>query len=458
MANVSKSAVRGKVSVIPTVRFEEQSLTSFAGLVVFQQLFAKLGLKQRLWRCFRHLAANTAYGPHVIMLLLVVHLLLGYRELRDSRYYRDDEMVKRLLGLKRLPEVATMSRALARADERAVDNVRAEARELVLGRLGVLQLARVTADFDGSVLSTGRRAEGTAVGFNKHKKGQRSYYPLFCTVAQTGQVLDVHHRPGNVHDSNGARAFIGQCLSALGNAVASARLETRMDSAFFSEEIIEALDAQGMEFTASVPFERFTALKAMIESRRRWRTIDERLSYFECNWKPKSWDARFRFVFIRKRVHRQYKGPLQLDLFVPREEGYEFKVIVTNKRLSARKLAAFHEGRGSQEGIFAELKTHCQMGHVPVTTRVGNQLYMYSAILAHNLTRELQMLSSAPERATTAKRAAMWAFQQLDTLRRNIIQRAGRLVRPNGNLVLSMNANPAVEEEMLHYLDTLQST
>ena len=56
------------------------------------------------------------------------------------------------------------------------------------------------------------RAEGTAVGFNKKKKGARSYYPLFCTVAQTGQVLDLLHRPGNVHDSNGAEAFILQCV------------------------------------------------------------------------------------------------------------------------------------------------------------------------------------------------------------------------------------------------------
>ena len=75
-------------------------------------------------------------------------------------------------------------------------------------RLVAERFASVTLDFDGSVLSTGRHAEGTAVGFNKKKKGARSYYPLFCTVAQTDQVLDVHHRPGNVHDSNGADTFI----------------------------------------------------------------------------------------------------------------------------------------------------------------------------------------------------------------------------------------------------------
>lgn len=195
MAEVSKTEVRGKASAVPTVRFEAQSLTSFAELVVFQQLFARVGLKQPLWGCFRHPAARSVYGHHVVMLVLVVHLLLGYRELRDIGYYCDDEMVKRVLGLKRLPQVSTLSRTLAGADVRSVEAVRRVSRALVLERLEALGLARVTADFDGTVQSTGRYAKGTAVGFNKQKRGPRSYYPVLCTLAQTSQLLDVHHRP-----------------------------------------------------------------------------------------------------------------------------------------------------------------------------------------------------------------------------------------------------------------------
>ncbi|MCP4389739.1 MAG: IS1380 family transposase, partial [Gammaproteobacteria bacterium] len=145
-------------------------------------------------------------------MLLIVHLLLGYRQLQDMRYYRDDPVVRRLLGVKRLPDVATISRSLAGMDTRSVEKLRRLNRRQVLQRIEDLGLTRVTLDFDGSVLSTSRFAEGTAVGFNRRKKGQRSYYPLFCTVAQTGQALDVWHRPGNVHDSNGAEAFILACI------------------------------------------------------------------------------------------------------------------------------------------------------------------------------------------------------------------------------------------------------
>ncbi len=130
---------------------------------------------------------------------------------------------------------------------------------------------------------------------------------------------------------------------------------------------------------------------------------------------------------------------------MPHEEAHDFKIIVTNKRMRAKRVVTFHQGRGSQEGSFAELKSHCQMDYVPVTTRVCTPIYLLSAMLLHNLTRELQMLAHPPQRGTTVKRTALWVFEKLQTMRRNLIQRAGRLLRPGGKLVLSMNDNAAVE-------------
>lgn len=315
-------------------------------------------------------------------------------------------------------------------------------------------MPRTTVDFDDWVQGTGRHAEGTAVGFNKEKKGRRSYYPLFATIAQTGQVLDVYHRPGNVHDSNVASAFIGQCLEAIRAVRTTAQLEARMHSAFFGDTVVETLAREKVQFTVSVPFERFPVFKDIIEQRRRWRRLDDEQSYFETSWKPKCWTKRYRFVFIRKRVRRQHKALLQLDLFTPREEGYDFKVIFTNKRVGARHVIAFHEGHGAQEGIFAELKFRCHLDYIPVTTLAGNQAYLLAGLLTHNLSRELelQMTTYLPQRGTMAKRTPLWAFQKLGTLQRKLIEHAGRLLRLAGNPVLSMNANETVEQELLHYL------
>jgi len=452
-----RSQVRRQVHAVPQLKFERQTLTSFAGLVLFQQLFALLNLTPRLRACFRHLAVGKVFGPATIFLQLVLHLLLGFRELRDSGAYRDDPLVKRLLGLERLPDVATLSRMLRNADPKCVQNLRRLLRDLVFQRLAALGLTRLTLDFDGSVQSTRRHAEGTAVGFNKKRKGARSYYPLFCTVAQTGQVLDLLHRSGNVHDSNGAQAFILACIQAVRKALPGVVLEVRMDSAFFSDAIVSTLDAAGIEFTLSVPFERFVELKGIIEQRRRWRPVSDDVSYFQADWKPKAWDRRFRFLFVRTLALRQHKEPIQLDLFTPHQTGFEFKVIVTNKPLGARHVVAFHEGRGSQEGVFGELKSHCQMGYVPCRRRVANQLYLLAGLLAHNLARELQMMTTPPARRTTPGRAALWTFQKLDTLRNTLLHRAGRLTRPQGVLTLTLNANAWLRDHLRGLLHTLQA-
>ncbi len=452
-----RSDVRRQAHALPVLKFENHALTSFAGLVLFQQLFAALMLKKRLRGCLRHMAGSRAFAPATIFLQLIVHLVLGFRELREARAYRDDPMVQRLLGLERLPDVATVSRMLKEAGPRSVENLRRLLREMIYERLAVLGVSRITLDFDGSVQSTRRHAEGTAVGYNKKRKGARSYYPLFCTIAQTSQVLDFLHRSGNVHDSHGAREFILACVQNVREALPGVTVEVRMDSAFFSDEIVSALQAAGVEFTISVPFERFVELKALIEGRQRWQGIGLDVAYFEAEWKPRVWDRRFRFLFIRTRARRQHKEPIQLDLFVPHEYGYDFKVIVTNKTLEAGHVVAFHEGRGSQEGLLGELKTNCQMNYVPVRTRCGNQLYLLAGLFAHNLTRELQMNAAAPCRNTTANRAALWAFEKLDTLRATLLCRAGRFTRPQGVLTLTLNANAWARQQLADILKAVRS-
>lgn len=340
-------------------------------------------------------------------------------------------------------------------DQNSVSKLQHVCQRMVLERLEQLALPRVTIDFDGTVIGTSRYAEGTGIGFNRKKKGQRSYYPLFCTIAQTGQVLAIHHRSGNVHDSNGAEAFVLQCIADIRSVLSHAVIEIRMDGAFFSDAIVSALEKAGVQYTISVPFERFTKLKGLIEQRRRWITGDDSQSYFQMRWKPDSWDVRRRFVFIRQLEKVQHKEPVQLDLFVPYEYGYTFKVIVTNKSLGASRLVQYHNGRGSQEGLFAELKSQNALAYVPTRTWLGNKVYLLAAVMAHNLCRDLQMITQEPSRNTESKRPALWDFMKIDTIRQRFVQRAGRLIRPQGELTLSMNMKAATRNELLQIIDAI---
>jgi hypothetical protein len=299
-------------------------------------------------------------------------------------------------------------------DDVSVNNLHNICQGLVLERLMKQAYPRITIDFDGSVIGTGRYAEGTAIGFNKKKKGQRSYYPLFCAVAQTGQVLAVLHRSGNVYDSNGAEAFILQCIE-----------EIRMDGAFFSDRIIDSLEQAKVEYTISVPFERFAKLKTLIEQRQHWQSAHGQCHYFERHWKPDAWEMPRRFVFIRQQEKIQHKEPVQLDLFTPYEYGYTFKVIITNKTLSAGKLMAYHNGRGSQE-----TRWHMYPHELGGVIRFIGYRRCWPIILPVSYT----WYPMEPTRQTQQKRPACWDFMQLNTLRQHIIQRAGRLIRPQGQV------------------------
>ncbi len=91
----SKAQITAKFHKIPMIRFEDQQLTSFSGLLIFQLLFKRIDLKQRLKKCFSHLKTSPIFGRHLIVMLIIVHLLIGFRRLREVDYYRDDPIVLR---------------------------------------------------------------------------------------------------------------------------------------------------------------------------------------------------------------------------------------------------------------------------------------------------------------------------------------------------------------------------
>lgn len=452
----SKAEIVTRVHTLPEVSFEDHHLTSFSGLVLFIALFKRMQLLASLRRCFDSAGdRNRVFGLPRVVLQLVIHVLLGFRRLRDRDYYADDPLIARALGVRKIPDVSTITRTLAAASRKQVTRFQKLVREQVLDRLEAEQLARVTADFDGSVLSTKGHAEGTAIGFNPKRRGARSYYPLFCVISQVGMLFDRLHRSGNVHDSNGSVEFIRSCIEALRARLPRAIIESRLDSAFFNEAVLDLLEELRVQYGVCVPFARFVGLKHRVHSRVRWFRIDDEWSYFELDWRPKSWSVRRRLVCIRRRRRTRRKGPLQLNLFEPVDHEFEYKVIVTNKTTSADNVLRFFNGRGLNESVYAEAKQLAGLDYIPCRRQVANEMFTLSTMLAHNLGRELQLCTAAPTRKTTPTRAPHYELKTLGTLRHLLVRRAGRLTRPQGTLRLSTAASGVARQEFEAIYDAL---
>jgi len=63
----------------------------------------------------------------------------------------------------------------------------------------------LTIDVDGTVVRPPRAGHLGVPRLNPHQRKDPSYYPLLARLAQTGQILTLRNRPGNVHDSRGGR-------------------------------------------------------------------------------------------------------------------------------------------------------------------------------------------------------------------------------------------------------------
>jgi hypothetical protein len=442
-----KAEIVRRVHALPEVSFEDHRLTSFAGLVLFIALFRRLRLMQRLRRCFVAADRERVFGLARVVLQLVIHVQLGFRRLRDRDYYANDPLIARALGVSKIPDVSTITRTLAQAGPGEISRLSGLVRDMTLERIETERLARVTIDFDGSVLSTKGHAEGTAIGFNPKHRGARSYYPLFCVISQLGMFLDRLHRAGNVHDSNGSLEFIRTCITGVRGRLPRAILESRLDSAFFNEKVLELLEALGVEYGVAVPFASYAGLKHRVHSRERWCRIDDEWSFFEIDWRPKKWSEKRRLICIRRRRAGRRKGPLQLDLFEPVDPEFDFKVIVTNKTTQAENVLHFFNGRGLNESVYGEAKQFAGLDYIPCRRRAANEIFTLSTMLAHNLGRELQMQVAEPTRRTTPTRAPHYELKTLGTLRHLLLRQAGRLTRPQGRLCLSTAASGIARRE-----------
>lgn len=382
----------------------------------------------------------------MIMVILVL-LLVGGRRLEHISYICDDPMVKRFCGLLRLPRERSVSRWLKRFTQQSLMALVEINSEIVTEAIEQQSLARLTFDIDGSVITTGATVEWAYRGFNPHHRKDPSYYPIFAHLAQTGHIVRVRNRPGNVHDSNGAAAFMRELIEYVRLRLGrSLPLEFRMDGAFFQREIIELMENCKCGYAIKVPFMKWLGLVPMIRERQRWQRLREGMGYFELSLYVGAWDKTLRVVVYRKPVHHQTKKNYQLDLFDPDNGYYEYSAVTTNLELEGAALWDFMAGRGNQEKTFAELKGQWGLDVMPTRHYNANSAWQQIAVLGHNLLRNFQLQTLATPKPRTRKRTCGYMLQSLKTIRFKLIHQPARLLRPQGYSVLRFSVAPPVQK------------
>ncbi len=327
---------------------------------------------------------------------------------------------------------------------------------LLYEQIGRLGLPRLTIDVDGTVVRTGETVAWAFRGFNPHHRKDPSYYPLLAHLAQTGQILRLRNRRGNVHASQGAVAFCQDLIHELRPRFGPALpLGFRMDAAFFQRELLTLLTREGCEYAIKVGFWHWTGLKALVAAQRIWTRVSPDVDAFEAPLALTQWGLTLRVVIYRKRVTHETRKNFQLDLFSPDDGHFEYSAVRTIKELTPAALWGFMAGRGAQEKTLAELKGEFALDVVPTNHYRANSAWQQPSVLAHNLLRGFQLHTLALPKPRWRKRTYAYAFRSMRTLRFLLIARAGRLTRIVNHQVLRVAQDLITEGVYQHMAHAL---
>lgn len=442
---LSRNRIRARVKRdLPLTFSDRERISAHGGLELFRRYLTAIDLPARLRRA---LGEGGDYGAARLVLLVIALLLAGGRRLAHLAVLARDPIVLRFAGVQRLPADRTVARWMAGAAPTVIESMATVVRDVAHDAIETLALSRLTLDLDGTVLRVCGAGEGAERGFNPHHPKDRSYYPLTAHLAQTGHLLRVWNRPGNVHDSHNADGFLHTVLADLRARFGRRHvLEVRLDGAFFQPQILRFLDGEGLDYAVKVPLWKWLGIREQIATRSRWTKVNGTVSGFEITLPVPQWNRVQRVVVYRKRVFHETHRNFQLDLFHPDDGHFEYSAVATNLRLGVPALWDFMAGRGGHEKTLGELKQHLAFDAIPGRDRQANALWQQLSVLTHNLVRSFQLCLGAPARPRSRKRTFLFVFRSLQTLRFTLFDQPARIVRPSGRPELRFAVSPVTRE------------
>ncbi len=341
----------------------------------------------------------------------------GGRHIEDLREIRDDAALRALVGLRRMPSLSTFGDWLVRAGARggmaALRAVEEEAAQAIWTRTGT---ADYTLDVDATVIEAEKKAAEMTY------KGHRGYQPQLGYLAEDGLCLTHEFRAGNVPAQSGMLRFLKRCWRLCPKIK-----RFRSDSAAYQAKVVNWCQAKDWEFTITA--DQDVAVKEIIKTVRDWTVLVDQ------DGKPTDREVGTA-IHVMKEVREPFRLVIQrwrepqLSLFEP--QGYRHYVIATNRdELSASEVVWFHNDRGQVENSIKELKLGFGMEQMTSGDFRANAVWFAVGVLAMNLVQGMKLLFLDPD----------WKTKTVATLRWQLIQVAGRLVRHGRSLILRLAAS-----------------
>lgn len=445
-----------------------ERVTSEAGALVLREAMERLGLVGSLVGRLDD-PRDPALITHPLSELLNTMLLLmgqGWRDQDDADTLRNDAVMRLSVsgrrgisplgkrepredgaplsknpevpdGLASQPTLSRLERMLSTERNRAVLRevlLEVAARRIKAERKGH-RMRYLTLDVDSLPVEVHGHQPGSAHNGHYHA---RVYHPLVASCAETGDLLDLRLREGQVHTADGALSFIMELLDRVEQQLCQVAA-VRIDAGFPEENLLAALEQRKTPYVARV--KNNAVLDRMAEPYLRrppGRPPTElRTWFYEMSYRAESWSRARRVVLVV--LERQD------ELFL-----HHFWLI-TNwgaEPMNAEALLEHYRQRGTAEGRMGELmnvlrpalsstprqKTHYRDESPTQRTPPGdsfaqNEVVLLLNALAYNVMHAVRMMIA---RAT----GEGWSLQRV---RERVLRVAARVLLHGRRAVLVIN-------------------
>lgn len=361
-----------------SLRIESRAerLTSEAGALVLREVAERLGIVP--WMVERlYDPRNPRLITHPLAELLYTSVLMiaqGWRDRDDADALRDDAAMRLAVstrrgispllgpkqeegvapsknppvpeGLASQPTLSRLARMLASEENRQVLRdglLETAARRIKAGRAGH-RMRYASIDVDSLPIDVHGHQPGSE--YNGHYHG-RIYHPIIASLAETGDLIDLRLREGNVHSAKGALEFVLSVVERVEKALCQVA-SVRMDAGFPEEKLLAGLEARTTPYVARV--RNNAVLDRMAEPylvRPVGRPPNEpRTWFYEMSYQAESWSRPRRVALVvLERAN---------ELFL-----HHFWLITswTKQQMPGEALLELYRERGTAEGYYGELKS-----------------------------------------------------------------------------------------------------
>jgi hypothetical protein len=416
------------------VQFTEKNLTGNAGLIHLGRFIDKLGLGQALEDGLSiERGVNAKYSVADTVLILALGVLAGAKHLSHLVILRYDSVLRKIFKWDQFPDETTFGRIFrlfSQKNCKELSDVESTIRKKVWSKKW---LGKITLDMDSTVKGVYGNQQGAEKGYNPKKKGQKSYHPLLCFIAETRECLHNWFRSGSTYSANGSVEFMKEFFARLPKRIW--QVEVRGDSAFFDGDLFDFLEEKRSAYIVKV---KMKGLAPFLE-RQSWRKAKNKPGYetTEFTHACTGWKKSRRFVAVRE-VTEIETDDNSLFPDMPPNVAYDYFCYCTNMGLTPWAAHKHYGKRATSENWIEWCKNQMASGSILTQDFWANSAIFQSCILGYNLMVWMMLLTQEDGFS-----------EEPNTIRMKLIHVAGRLLTRSRQYFVKLDRNFAFKERWI---------